>query len=117
MSTRALTAQLLIVGGLALLVGGLILGFMPKTAAGPFGPVACGSAFHGTDDAAVTDFQDTLGGGATAPLGSASSACAAARSNAKTAPILLLILGAGALIGGAVTAAAKNPAAAERNPA
>jgi len=106
-STRVLLARILIVGGLALFAGGLLLGLLPKTAAGPFGPVSCGSAFHGTGDAAVTDFQDTLGGGVSAPLGSAEAACASARSDAKTAPIVLLVLGGAALLGGVAAATAK----------
>lgn len=107
MSTRVL-ARTLIVAGLALLAGGLILGFLPKTAAGPFGPVACGSAFHGTGDAASADFQDTLGAGVSAPLGSAEAACAAARSNARTAPIVLMVLGSVGLLAG-VAVAVKDP--------
>lgn len=107
MSTRTLTARILIVAGLVLLAGGLILGFLPKTAPGPFGPVSCGSAFRGSSDAAVTDFQDTLGGGPSAPLGSAETACAAKRSDARTLPVVLLVLGGAALLSG-VAAAAGN---------
>lgn len=110
MSTRVLTARILIVSGLVLLAGGLILGLLPKTVPGVFGPVSCGSAFHGSDAAAVTDFQDTLGGGAlSAPLGSAEAACATKRSDARTVPILLIVLGTGAVIGGVTAGPYSKP--------
>lgn len=112
MTAKVLTARILIALGLALLAGGLILGFLPKTAAGSLGPVSCGSAFHGTGAATVDDYQATLSGGAAdlslSPLSSTSAACAAARSNAKTAPIVLLVLGGGLLVGGVVVAASKE---------
>jgi hypothetical protein len=115
-STRVLIARILAVSGLVLLAGGLILGLLPKTVPGAFGSVSCGSAFHGNSDAAVTDFQDTLGGGLTAPLGSAEAACAAKRSDAKTVPVVLLVLGGAAVLGG-VAAAASGSAKPERQPA
>lgn len=108
MSTRTLLARILLAGGLVLLAGGLILGFLPKTAAG----VKCGSAFHGTDAAIVADYGSTMTGSFdTPPAGGYTAACADTRSAAKTAPIVLLVLGGAALLGGIVVAASKDPAA------
>jgi hypothetical protein len=105
-STRALLIRILLAAGLVLLAGGLILGFLPKTAAG----VSCGSAFHGTDAATVADYGSTLTGSLDAPpVGGYAAACADARSAAKTAPIVLLVLGGAALVSGIVLAASKNP--------
>jgi hypothetical protein len=112
MTTKALTTRILITLGLALLAGGLVLGLLPKTAPGAYGPVSCGSAFRGSSAATVDDYQATLSGGPAdlglSPLGSASSACAAARSSAKTAPVVLLVLGGGLLLGGIVVAASRE---------
>jgi hypothetical protein len=112
MTAKVLTTRILIVLGLALLAAGLVLGLLPKTAPGAYGPVSCGSAFHGSSAARVDDYQATLSGGPAevglSPLGSTSSTCAAARSGAKTAPVVLLVLGAGLLVGGVVVAASKE---------
>jgi hypothetical protein len=101
-STRALLIRILLATGLVLLAGGLILGFLPKSAAG----VSCGSAFHGTDAATVADYGSTLTGSLDVPpAGGYAAACDDARSSAKTAPIVLLVLGGAALVGAAVVAA------------
>lgn len=112
MTAKALTTRILIAAGLVLLGGGLLLGLLPKSAAGAFGPVSCGSAFHGTDAATVDDYQATLSGGPAdlglSQLGSTSAACASARSDAKTAPIVLLVLGGAVLVGGVVVGVSKT---------
>lgn len=112
MTAKVLTTRILLALGLALLAGGLVLGFLPKTAPGALGPVSCGSAFHGTGAATVDDYQATLSGGAAdlglSPLGSTSTACAVARSGAKTTPIALLVFGTGLLSAGIVVAASKE---------
>lgn len=101
MTTRALTARILIVAGLALFAAGLVLGFLPKTAAG----VNCGSAFHASTDAQVADFGATLTGSfAVPPLGGYAAACADARSGAKAPAVGLLVVGGVLAAAGGVAA-------------
>lgn len=119
MSARHLTVRILFALGLALLAGGLLLGFLPHSAPGAYGSlVACGSAFRGSDDAAVDDIQSTLQGGPASlgpsPLGSASSACSAARSNARAPAVVLLVLAAGLVLAGLVVLAPHDPPRADR---
>jgi hypothetical protein len=73
----------LIAGGL--LAAGLVAGFVPVSASG----VSCGSAFHGSDASAVSDYSSALMG----LDGGASGACSSARSTPRVLAWVLLVPG------------------------
>lgn len=102
MTTKTLTARILLALGFALFAGGLVLGFIPKTADG----ISCGSAFKASTDAAVADYGSTLTGSYTDPplSGSYARDCADTRTAAKAPAVTLLVIGGALIAAGAVTA-------------
>lgn len=81
--------RVLVLIGLALIAAGLVVGFALPVNSGEYD---CGTAFHASDVGAQ-EFSDTLSGG------EGESNCDEARSSARTLPVVLLVLGAVALIG------------------
>lgn len=81
------------IGALVLGVG-LLVGFVPTSTRG----VSCGSAFVGSDAAAVADFGNTLVGGTLSPDGdlmAMENACSDRRSVLRIPALALLVIGAG----------------------
>lgn len=73
--------------GGALAVAGLVLGFIPVSK----GPVSCGSAFNGSNDAAARDFANTLSG--SLGLTDYAGACSDALQMWRLAAIVLMLIG------------------------
>lgn len=94
----------------ALLLATVIVGFAPVRAEG----VNCGSAFHGTDDAAVADLGSTLSG-SLGPATNTQGACDSLRSIIRI-PALLLLTGAviSGITSASLYASATAPAARAR---
>jgi hypothetical protein len=107
-TTRALLTRTLLAAGLALIAGGLLVGFLPHTAGG----VRCGSAFHGTSDATEADYgtatQADQTGIPTGPVTTAVDACNAARSQPRTFAVTLLALGAASTLAAAAAATGRD---------
>lgn len=106
MSTQRLLVRLFLALGLALLGGGIAMGFLPHSALG----VSCGSAFRGTGDARVADLTNALWMDdrhvdGSRSLAKFSEACSSSRSAARTPAVLLLVLGGVMLTAGVVLAA------------
>jgi hypothetical protein len=107
-TTRALLARAVLAAGLALIAGGLLVGFLPRTASG----VRCGSAFHGTSDAQTADYTTAIqadqAGLPAGPVTTAVDACNVARSQPRTVAVTLLILGAASTLAAAAAATTRD---------
>jgi redox-regulated HSP33 family molecular chaperone len=114
-TSRVLLVRILLAAGLVLLAGGLLIGFLPRSAA----DVSCGSAFHGNGDALGADFgRAAAADSAGVRLGSVtaiSDRCSDARSATRIPAIVLLVLGGAAAAAG-LTAAAGKTAAEDQTP-
>lgn len=93
--------RVMVVLGIALLAAGLVVGFFIHVHAGGYD---CGTAFRDGGKAFQADLRDAITGG------SGVSGCDSARSSAKVLPIVLLVIGAVALVGSAFVTPPKREA-------
>jgi hypothetical protein len=103
MSARV--ARVVALAGLVVAAVGLLVGLLPLTVDGS----SCGSALHESSDARVDDFASILGGG---QLDDADrgSRCDDKRSTVRLVAVPLLVLGgAGVIVGGIALAATTAP--------
>jgi hypothetical protein len=87
------TRRVLLLAGLALVAGGLLFGFLPRTVSGE----NCGSAFVANRNAWVADVGNAVGGRATDIGGR----CSDARSSGRVPAFVLLALGGVLAVGSA----------------
>lgn len=88
------TRRVLLLVGLVLLAGGLLMGFLPRSAGG----VSCGSPFAASNQSAYTrDLVNSMYGQRT----DVAAQCAAARSSGQVPAIILSVAGAMVLVGSA----------------
>ena len=90
-----MNARLAATIGAALLLVGLVVGLMPVSRGG----VSCGSAYHASGDANVSDLASTLGGGA---VTNTADDCDSLRSILRI-PSVVLLLGGGIFVAVAAT--------------
>lgn len=93
--------------GLAALVVGLVVGFLPTAAGG----VSCGSAFVATTAARETDYLDALQGTTT----TRGSTCEDRRALLRIPAVALILVGAGTVFAGWQITAAHNATTRQRS--
>jgi hypothetical protein len=104
-----LLVRVLFVVGLGLLAGGVLLGFLPRSAGG----VDCGSAFRSSDAAAVADYGRAIDADRTGDdldsLSPSADRCSDARSTTRGPAVVLITLGAAGVAAGLVVGAGGRP--------